>query len=451
MRDSNREAIIRDLRQRVKESFATSSQALLNLLDALCIGPRIATPFEAVLSPVFGYHWSSIYASLERAAPTSSIHELRQARREWLKHWQEDLEQAKARVCGWRVHVLDATNYERPKTETVRLGYVHSGEGMRVGHGLSLLSQRVGEGSWQLPLEIAVIEVESAPAEFGARQVVAYVEKNGWQPEDLLAVDAQYTNRPTLKPLREQGINVLGRVSSKRKFYLPPPPYSGRGRPCVRGKKIKLCDGRTLPEPDARQRVEGEEGAYCEVSQWMDVRMYNWPEQALVLYRVIEYRADGSRRYQRPLWLIYIGTSAAPKLADASTLYGERFGIEHSIRFQKGEIGLVAGQFHGSGAQERVGLWVEIVATAMWLLFSARPLVESKEVSWPSWLKTRKLTPATMRRLASGVFLRLGIIAPQPQSRGKSPGRVVGQKFEPRKRYRVFRKRKSRSLKKKAA
>jgi hypothetical protein len=161
--------------------------------------------------------------------------------------------------------------------------------------------------------------------------------------------------------------------------------------------------------------------------------------------RVIEYRVDGTRRYQRPLWLLYVGRTAAPHVTAVHRLYGERFGIEHSIRFQKGEIGLVAGQFNGPEAIERIQLWVEMVATVLWLLFAARRLVQCQGVAWPAWWKSRKLTPGTMRRLAGGVLLKLGITAPQPQVRGKSAGRATGQKFEPRKRYRVYRKRKSRA------
>lgn len=200
--------------------------------------------------------------------------------------------------------MLDATTYDRPQTETVRLGYVHGCDGMRVGHALSILSARGEEGSWPLPLETAGMPVEESPAQFGARQGVTYVEAQGWQPAERLAVDAHDTTAPTLKPLHERGVKVLGRVSSKRNFYLPPPPYAGRGRPRVRGNKITLCDGRTLPEPDQTQRVEGTEGRSYEVSHWTEVRMQKWPEPALCLYRVIAYRGDGTRHYQRPLWLL---------------------------------------------------------------------------------------------------------------------------------------------------
>ena len=78
----------------------------------------------------------------------------------------------------------------------------------------------MGPGSWYLPLEIGLIPVGQAPTQFGATQVGAYVQRWGWQPDEILAVDAAYTNAPTLRPLVAAGVNTLGRVSSKRVFYL---------------------------------------------------------------------------------------------------------------------------------------------------------------------------------------------------------------------------------------
>jgi hypothetical protein len=153
------------------------------------------------------------------------------------------------------------------------------------------------------------------------------------------------------------------------------------------------------------------------------------------------YNADGTRRYARPLWLMYVGTSAAPTLAEAQAIYPERFGVEHGLRFNKGELGLVAGQFNGPEALPRLQWWVELVATVMWRLWAARPLARAPEVHWPTWLRSAKLTPGTMRKLAGGILCKLGIGAPQPQPRGKSPGRAKGRRFDPRPRYRLYRKR----------
>src|SRR5262249_28342729 len=95
------------------------------------------------------------------------------------------------------------------------------------------------------------------------------------------------------RPVHELGLSVLGRVASNRVFYLGPPAYRGFGRPPVRGRKIKLNDARTLPPIDAQDEWKLEAGGRIEVSRWDDVRMRQWPAQQLVLYRVIEYRADG--------------------------------------------------------------------------------------------------------------------------------------------------------------
>jgi len=228
-------------------------------------------------------------------------------------------------------------------------------------------------------------------------------------------------------------------------FYLPPPPRPerpGRGRPKVRGRKLTLKDGRTLPTPDQQERVEQANGGWYEIAQWNDVRMKAWPGQRLVLYRVWEYKANGKPRYKRPLWLIYVGSAQAPTPSQAQALYGQRFGVEHLIRFLKGDLGLDSGQFNGARAIDRVALWVELVATAMWLLFALRGCVTAQQGQWPAWWRSRKATPGAVRRLALGILISLGIQRPKPKPRGKSPGRALGAKMEPRRRYKVFRKRK---------
>lgn len=98
----------------------------------------------------------------------------------------------------------------------------------------------------------------------------------------------------------------MGTRLESARLLLAAPPYAGRGRSAVRGRKLKLTDARTLAPPSAEERVELPDQRRVVVSRWDEVRMRQWPEQPLVLYRVIEYRADGTRRFQRPLWLIYV-------------------------------------------------------------------------------------------------------------------------------------------------
>jgi hypothetical protein len=179
---------------------------------------------------------------------------------------------------------------------------------------LSLLGEIVGPGSWTLPLEIARFSPQCDPLSFGVEQLTQFVKHHGWSADQVLDVDAQYTVAPFLKPVHELGISILGRVRNNRCFYLPPAPYSSFGWPKVCGRKVKLNDARTLPAAAATEELKLEASGRIKVTQWDDLRMRQWPEQAMTLYRVIEYKADGQPRYKRRLWLIFVPARRKSKL-----------------------------------------------------------------------------------------------------------------------------------------
>ena len=141
---------------------------------------------------------------------------------------------------------------------------------------------------------------------------------------------------------------------------------------------------------------------------------------------------------------LYVGPAPAPQPAEAQRIYELRFGIEHSLRFMKREVSLTGAQCNGAQAVDRIALWVELVASVPWWLFALRPFAQTPGVAWPKSWRSRRLTPGAVRRVAVGLFVKLGIHPPQPQERGKSPGRAGGTRLAPRKRYRIFRKRKRR-------
>jgi hypothetical protein len=174
--------------------------------------------------------------------------------------------------------------------------------------------------------------------------------------------------------------------------------------------------------------------------------MKGWLSQPLVLYRVIEYRSDKTKRYSRPLWLIYVqGKGEIPTPSQGQAIYGSRFSIEASIRFMKQELGLIAPQFNGSDAKLRVGLWVELVAQAFWQLFVFKRAAKAQESSLPAWWKSKKLTPGAVRRQALAIMVKSAIQRPKPKVRGKSPGRALGVRFQPRWRFKIFKRRKRRA------
>lgn len=118
--------------------------------------------------------------------------------------------------------------------------------------------------------------------------------------------------------------------------------------------------------------------------------------------------------------------------------------IEHSIRFQKGELGLTAGQFNSTEAEGRVQVWVEMVATAFWFLWALCGFAKEEnkpehKALIPKWWKSRKMTPGAIRKMAAGLLLSLGWKKPVPKPRGKSRGWATGVKMEPRKTFNAAR------------
>jgi DDE superfamily endonuclease len=463
--DSASAQSVEDFRVAVAASFETSGAVLLNLIEALAAGSSPGAPVEVSESAMFAYGHDSLYQALRRAAAALGeeidspdwLLALRTARLAWLaKHPPPPL--LRADLGPWKIRILDASNHYRPQVRTVRVGYVHGADGMKPGMGLSVLAERVGEGSWTLPLEVAWMPPETGPTSFGAEQMKAFVAAHGWPPEYVLDVDSQYTVRPFLEPVTTVGVNVLGRVRNNRVFYLPVAEYCGFGRPAQLGAKFKLNDPATHPAAEVTEKWELPTGGRVEAHGWRDVRQKGWAAQPLTLYQVIEYRADGKPRYKRPLWLMFVAGQSvkveapvveapvveapvveAPTPRQAEAIYDERFSIEHAIRFSKQELGLVSGQFNSIAAEGREQTWVELVATAHWLLWVLRAVVDEEKASWPAWWRSRKLTPGALHRLAAGLFLGLDWHKPEVKPRGKSSGRATGAKQTPRLRFKVYR------------
>ena len=230
------------MRAAIIDSFDTQGAVLLNIIDALAVGPRPNSPVEVSASPNFAYGHDSLYQALRRAAEALGVDiyaddwllKLRSARPAWLA--EHPPAPVRDDLGDWKIRIPDATNHHRPEVKTVRVGDVHGVDGMKPGIGLSVLAERVGEGSWTLPLEIAWMPPEQSPTSFGAEPIKAFVALHDWPVNSVLDVDSQYTVRPFLEPVTAAGVNVLGRVRNDRCFYLPVESYSGFGRPAQLGR-----------------------------------------------------------------------------------------------------------------------------------------------------------------------------------------------------------------------
>src|SRR5215813_11783724 len=126
--NSASKASIEDFRDHVAQSLRPASGVLINLIDVLAIGPRPASPVEMTLSPLWSDRWSRLYTAIDRAsqelaetiADDDWLRRLREERLAWLA--SQNATSINPATGQWSVRFLDATDYPRPKTETVKLG-----------------------------------------------------------------------------------------------------------------------------------------------------------------------------------------------------------------------------------------------------------------------------------------------------------------------------------------
>ncbi|NMC34985.1 MAG: hypothetical protein GYA36_21400 [Veillonellaceae bacterium] len=150
-------------------------------------------------------------------------------------------------------------------------------------------------------------------------------------------------------------------------------------------------------------------------------------------------RADGSPRYQCPMWLFWIDPETVA-LRDLCCMYLWRFAIEHFFRFAKQHLGLNANQSTQTVSTDH---WMWLCALAFWQLLLMREEVDLATPAWYPQAANRApttRTPGQMQRAAFGFLHKLGSPARSPRTAGKGKGRAKGTHPDPRKRFRVVKK-----------
>ena len=106
------------------------------------------------------------------------------------------------------------------------------------------------------------------------------------------------------------------------------------------------------------------------LSAWHGLHLKKLPKLVGLVLRVQFLRADGTPRYQRPMWLFWTGPETVA-LKDLCCLYLWRFAIEHFFRFAKQQLGLNANQSTQTVSTDH---WMWLCALVFWqLLFPALP------------------------------------------------------------------------------
>jgi hypothetical protein len=398
-----------DFRLEVYASFTLRADALFELVDALLHSPIVRSAVEVSQSPVFRRRFASVYDALTEGKIDPAA----------LRDALAAAEPPDAlTVAGYAVYALDTTIAPRPDAATVpdrSRVYSAAHDKAIAGHQFSWLGRVIAFGqSWFASREVVRVPTSRTSGEIGAEQ------------DQRLAAG--------LAPR----VVLLARLASNRVLYgSPPVPTGKRGRPPVHGVKLSL---RTPSRPD-RQETARVGGQDVRISAWANYHLRAVPTLVGVVVRAEFLTADGTPRYQRPLWLFWSGPPAIA-LADVVTMYLLRFTIEHFFRFLKQRLGLLAAHL---GDLRPIETWVQVVALAYWQLLLARALVQPAYRPWDPTARqdpNRPLTPGQVLA-AWPIFSRtVETPAAAPKRTGKAPGRAPGERPKPRERHPVAKARK---------
>jgi DDE superfamily endonuclease len=416
--------------------LAPSRDAAFEIIDAIAASRDARSAVEISLSPTMERKFSSVYKGIER----TRIDE------ENLRPLLVKQAEASGELLfdGRAIYALDHTPYPRPTAPTVSdRGYVHGANGREVGHRYSLLGRVMHEsGSWVGIVDVERIATHQSPSRVGAAQIDRL--KTTATIPCIISADSEYPTAWILDQADEQTY-LLIRLRGNNKLYGEPEPRppGKRGAPPKHGNKIKLNRPETLGQPAHHLRVEEADGGWVMISVWERMHFKSRPERPWSVVRVECFKANGERRFQDPLWLVWTG----PTQIDWATLwkvYLKRFRLECVHQFTKNSLAWTRGRFGYTGREER---WTWLVILAYWQLLLAAPLV--REVCRP-WEKPtpegKPPTPARVQRVYLKFFDEIGSPTRSPKVRGIPPGRAPGYRPPPRTRFRVVYKRRGGSV-----
>jgi hypothetical protein len=421
-------------RQKLYQILPKRADATLDFIDALTGAGHVTSPVTLSEEASFRRKFSSIYDVLsESRLALEPLHEL--------------LTEAQAvggdHLAGYEVYALDTTPDERPEAETLvdrGLLKAQKKEAVRVGQKFSWLVRLVKPGSsWVAPWDVRRVKTASNDNQTAAAQVQELDQQNS-RPKVVVA-DSLYANQIFLAVfLVVKTIIALVRLRQNLTLYerpLPKPPGS-RGVPRKHGSAFKMA--RPSRPPDRTSSFQlGWQAIRLTPRGWHGLHLRPLPSLVGLALRVEFLKADGTPRYQRPMWLFWTGSETVP-LEAICRMYLWRFAIEHAFRFMKQHLGLNA---HCLTDPNSIQHWMWLCALAYWQLLLMAQDVDDLCPAWYPRKTTgtpRGLTPGQVQRSANRFLVKLGSPAHPPRPAGKGNRRAKGYRPTRRKRYPVVRK-----------
>lgn len=337
--------------------FGASRDAAFEMIDAIASSPNARSAVEVSDSPLMQRRFASVYKGLERTRiDEDSVRRLLVQQAEA----HGDLE-----VAGYRIQALDHTPYPRAHAPTVSdRGYVHGADGVVIGHQYSVLGRVMhASGAWVGVEDCERIATDQTPVQVGAEQVARLRQMSPSTCKHVITADSEYLTHEMLDQA-DGRTQLLIRMKNNRVLYHHPKPRKSgqRGRPAMHGRRVKLSDARTLGNPGQAFSLTTDEGGRIEIAVFTGLHVRSHPKLHGCVIRVRAFRADGRRKFARPIWLYWTG----PYDMDWLTfwrVYLKRFCIESVHQFTKNALTWTSARLGYTDREER---WTWLVMLAYW-------------------------------------------------------------------------------------
>lgn len=467
-----------NFRQRLHGALVYRADALFNLLDSLSGNTTAQSVVELSRNAPFTRQYSSLHDGVDNLQLRGAKAEMAPAATataplDWVGLIADELPRPAERPF-WLLG-LDTTPAVRPFAETLMdrgvVYYPNPAPGNKpigVGHCysvLALLPERgPREAPWVVPLRCERVPTAKKAREVAVEQMVGVLT----HPQLPLAhelsvevVDSHYSHAGYLSPVGGYEHHVvIARLGAKRTLYRAPPPgiNAGPGHPRWYGEPVKLSQAETLGPPDDTAKLDwySRSGRRWRVQmhRWHDLRMRGkhdalMQDRPFDLIRATVTDAQGKPRFQRPLWLLVLGSRRREiSLVQAYQAYCQRYDLEHFFRFGKTKLLLDRYQ---TPCVEHEEHWWQLVCLAYIQLWLAAPLAVWLPRPWERYAVTEATRavpgPGTVQRQFERIIRQIGTPAQLPKRRGNSPGRALGHSAGRRPRQPVVFKRQSRPTK----
>jgi hypothetical protein len=438
---------LRQFRAGVYNRFGARRDALFDLLDAATVAGLVPSLAYLSLTAVHRRGWGSLYDAL--AVGTMD----QPALRAFIGRWPLD--------DGQPIFAFDTSVWPRDDAETSpERGYYYSssrqsaGQPIVTGWSYSWLAQvSFTHDSWTAPLDVRrVAPTDDAHIVAAAQLRDLLGHPPAGSPVPLGVFDAGYDPETLARALAEldgERVAVLVRLRSGRCFYAEPTQQPRTGRPRRHGRKLTCANPTTWWTPSAEHVEHHAQYGRVRVRAWAEVhaKSQNHPGRGsyqtkpvvpgmLVLVEV--ERLPRQTRIPKQLWLWWRGPGT-PDLAVLWRAYVHRFDLEHTYRFCKQTLNWTKPRVRHPEQADR---WTWLVLVAYTQLRLARRGIEDRHLPWerPQRPDRRALTPARVRQAFPELLVTLDTPANAPKPCGRSPGRPLGHRSGPARRWPAIKK-----------